>query len=42
MQIRRINTNEAMLFFNFLQNIDSETNFMMLEPDESHFVDKKM
>lgn len=36
MQIRRINTNEAKLFFNCLKNIDRETKFMMLEPDERH------
>ena len=42
MQIRRINTNEAKLFFNCLKNIDRETKFMMLEPDERHFDEKKM
>jgi hypothetical protein len=42
MQIRRINTNEAKPFFNCLKNIDRETKFMMLEPDERHFDEKKM
>ena len=42
MQIRRINTNEAKLFFNCLKKIDRETKFMMLEPDERHFDEKKM
>lgn len=42
MQIRRINTDEAELFFNCLKNIDTETKFMMLEPDERYFDEKKM
>lgn len=37
MQIRKINKNEAGIYFECLKRIDRETKFMMFEPDERRF-----
>ena len=42
MKIREIDKGEVRMYFECLKKIDRETKFMMLEPDERHFDEKKM